>query len=378
MKIHKFKKYSTLLTFIGIILIFSVIDILNPIQEFSELENRNLSTIPEVSLESYISNDFSGKYENYINDQFFLRNDWISLKSKVEYALGKSENNNILFGEEGFLFEKYQEYDAARLNSNIDSILTFAEKYNSNTSLIVIPNSYTIYNEFLPRNLVLIDQLSVIDDISNYVNSNDSNVNMIDISKTLLDNKSEYIYYKTDHHWTSYGAYLAYVSFVNYKRLTPVDIASLKENTIDNFFGTYFNKSKYFNAESDVISYYDTSDLEVEIDGNYYDSIIDLEKLQTSDKYSAFLWGNNGLTKIINHNISEDRKGSSILVFKDSYANSFIQFLIYNYETVEVIDLRHFKTPISSFMEEGQYDDILIMYNFSNLASDINVRRFKF
>ena len=66
---------------------------------------------------------------------------------------------------------------------------------------------------------------------------------------------------------------------------------------------------------------------------------MDLDKFKGSDKYSAFLWGNNGLTKVINENISEERKGSSILIFKDSYANSFIQFLSYNYEIIDIIFL---------------------------------------
>ena len=112
---------------------------------------------------------------------------------------------------------------------------------------------------------------------------------------------------------------------------------------------------------------------------------MDLDKFKGSDKYSAFLWGNNGLTKVINENISEERKGSSILIFKDSYANSFIQFLSYNYEIIDIIDLRYFKESIRNFMkdfsmirEEKDFTEILIMYSFNNLSTDINIRRLKF
>ena len=105
---------------------------------------------------------------------------------------------------------------------------------------------------------------------------------------------------------------------------------------------------------------------------------MDLDKFKSSDKYSAFLWGNNGLTKVINENISEERKGSSILIFKDSYANSFIQFLSYNYEIIDIIDLRYFKESIKNFMKDKDYNEILIMYSFNNLSSDINIRRLKF
>ena len=118
--------------------------------------------------------------------------------------------------------------------------------------------------------------------------------------------------------------------------------------------------------------------LQIEIDGKEYLSLMDLDKFKSSDKYSAFLWGNNGLTKVINENIAEERKGSSILIFKDSYANSFIQFLANNYETIDIVDLRHFKEPISNFMKDNEYNKILIMYSFDNLSSDINIRRLKF
>ena len=89
MKKNIFKKYPTFLMFSGIVILFTVIDIINSPKEFSELENRKLSQMPILSLESYIDTSFSSNYEKYINDQFFLRNNWIDLKSRVEYILGK-------------------------------------------------------------------------------------------------------------------------------------------------------------------------------------------------------------------------------------------------------------------------------------------------
>ena len=83
--------------FSAIVILFTVIDIINSPKEFSELENRNLSQIPILSLESYIDTSFSSDYEKYINDQFFLRDKWIDLKSRIEYLLGKRENNDITY-----------------------------------------------------------------------------------------------------------------------------------------------------------------------------------------------------------------------------------------------------------------------------------------
>ena len=379
MKKNILKKYPTFFVFSAIVILFTVIDIINSPKEFSELENKNLSQIPILSLESYIDTSFSSDYEKYINDQFFLRDKWIDLKSRIEYLLGKRENNDIIFGKDNYLFKKFTTFNDEMLKNNLNSIITFTNNYNKEVDFFIIPNSYAIYDELTPRYLPLVDQLSLINSINSYLSlkSND-HINTINVAEELLKNKDDYIYYKTDHHWTSYGAYLAYLTYMDYLGLEIVDINNLEKITINNFLGTYYNRSKYFKADSDFITYYNILGLHIEIDGKEQLSLMDLDKFKSSDKYSAFLWGNNGLTKVINENISEERKGSSILIFKDSYANSFIQFLSYNYEIIDIIDLRYFKESIRNFMKDKDYNEILIMYSFNNLSSDINIRRLKF
>ena len=379
MKKNILKKYPTFFVFSAIVILFTVIDIINSPKEFSELENKNLSQIPILSLESYIDTSFSSDYEKYINDQFFLRDKWIDLKSRIEYLLGKRENNDIIFGKDNYLFKKFTTFNDEMLKNNLNSIITFTNNYNKEVDFFIIPNSYAIYDELTPRYLPLVDQLSLINSINSYLSlkSND-HINTINVAEELLKNKDDYIYYKTDHHWTSYGAYLAYLTYMDYLGLEIVDINNLEKITINNFLGTYYNRSKYFKADSDFITYYNILGLHIEIDGKEQLSLMDLDKFKGSDKYSAFLWGNNGLTKVINENISEERKGSSILIFKDSYANSFIQFLSYNYEIIDIIDLRYFKESIRNFMKDKDYNEILIMYSFNNLSSDINIRRLKF
>lgn len=379
MKKNIFKKYPTFFVFSILVILFTVIDIINSPNEFSELENRKLSQMPILSLKSYIDTSFSSDYEKYINDQFFLRDNWIDLKSRIEYLLGKRENNDIIFGKENYLFKKFTTFNDEMLKNNLNSIIMFTNNYNKEVDFFIIPNSYAIYDELTPRYLSLVDQLSLINSINSYLSlkSND-HINTINVAEELLKNKDDYIYYKTDHHWTSYGAYLAYLTYMDYLGLEIVDINNLEKITINNFLGTYYNRSKYFKADSDFITYYNILGLHIEIDGKEQLSLMDLDKFKGSDKYSAFLWGNNGLTKVINENISEERKGSSILIFKDSYANSFIQFLSYNYEIIDIIDLRYFKESIRNFMKDKDYNEILIMYSFNNLSTDINIRRLKF
>ena len=142
MKKNIFKKYPTFFVFSAIVILFTVIDIINSPKEFSELENRNLSQIPILSLESYIDTSFSSDYEKYINDQFFLRDKWIDLKSRIEYLLGKRENNDIIFGKDNYLFKKFTTFNGEMLENNINSILTFTNSYKTDVDFFKLCGQY--------------------------------------------------------------------------------------------------------------------------------------------------------------------------------------------------------------------------------------------
>ena len=144
MKKNILKKYPTFFVFSILVILFTVIDIINSPNEFSELENRKLSQMPILSLKSYIDTSFSSDYEKYINDQFFLRDNWIDLKSRIEYLLGKRENNDIIFGRENYLFKKFTTFNDEMLENNLNSIITFTNNYNKEVDFFIIPNSYAI------------------------------------------------------------------------------------------------------------------------------------------------------------------------------------------------------------------------------------------
>ncbi|WP_352417152.1 DHHW family protein [Clostridium tertium] len=373
--IKKIIKYPISILVLTIILFITIIDISNKDKNFSNFENRSLAQRPVFYFDDFLKGRFSKDYERYINDQFVFRDTWIDLKSRSEYLLGKIENNNIIYGKDNFLFEKYEKVDEENLAKNIDSVLGFIKKIpNNNVNFMIIPSSYTIYKDYLPYGINLVDQEFYINNIYNYL-SNYNNTKTISLIDIFKENNDKYIYYKTDHHWTSFGSYLAYSEFVKNNNLSLVDINNLNKHEVNNFYGTYFSKSKNFNAESDLITYYDVPNLSVSIDGVPVDNINDNSKWSSSDKYSAFLRGNNGLTIIQNNDISNNNK---ILVLKDSFGNSFIQYLVNNYKEVYVIDLRGFIGSFNEFFKSNNFDDVLIMYNFINLADDVNISKIKY
>ena len=366
------KRRYLLYCFTAIIYIVTIISFIDKDKIFSEFENRNLKTNVRFSINKFVNGSFQEEYEEYINDQFPLRNQWISIKSLNEYLLGKIENNGIIYGENKWLFEKFTSLNKIKLSNNINAINQFSKKYDKSVSVMIVPNSYEIYNEDLPRGLYQIEQEKIIKDLySNLIYSN--NINLLDKFK---NEKNNYIYYKTDHHWTTYGAYLAYCSFIESIGMKPINLNYYNSNEINGFYGSYFSKAKPFNISSDIIKYYDFEDLEMNILGEVvYNSIYDFSKINSRDKYSMFIRGNNALTIINNKNL---KNGKKILVIKDSFANSLVPFLTQNFEEVHIIDLRSFNIKISNYMEENDFDNILVLYNFINLATDSDIIKIKY
>ncbi len=371
-KLKKLKNYPMLLLFFGFILIFSAIDIFTADKEFSEFENKYLQAKPKLSLESLVNNEYSHKYEKYINEQFILRNKWIDLKSRIEFYIGKTENNGIVYGKNNFMFDKLQKVDEKQLDKNVDNIIKFLENYqDKNISFALAPSSYEVLKDKLPYGLKLYNQRDMINSI--YQKLENNKVKTIDLVSALESHEEEYIYYKTDHHWTSLGAYYAYVEFMKSLDKGYVDINDLKANEVEGFLGTYFSKAKKFNSEFDKITYYDIDIDRMIIKDKEYTDIYDFEKFKTRDKYGAFLYGNNDLTIISNKSSVEKKDKSRILVIKDSYGNSFVPFLTYNYDEVFVVDLRFNSEKISEIMGKYEFDEILIMYSAFNFIEDSNL-----
>lgn len=366
------KKKYLLYAFTIIILAFTIISFFLEDKVFSDLENRNLKTSVKFTFDRFISGEFQSDYETYINDQFPLRDKWISLKAIGETALAKVENNNIILGKSGKLFEKFNSYDSERLDKNIEAVNILGEKYKDKVTVMIAPNSYEIYKEYLPKGTSLVKQEELIYNIYSRL----TNTENLDVYQELLHHKDEYIYYNTDHHWTTYGAYLAYCQFIKAQGIDPVNLGSLSKVDLKGFYGTYFSKAKPINIKSDILTYYEFDNRTLQLsEEDIYDSLYDYSKVELRDKYSVFLRGNNPITIIKNNNLSNGKK---LLVIKDSYANSLVPFLTEDYEEIHVIDLRSYAPRLSNYIDENNFDDIFILYNLKNFVTDNYVVKCKF
>ncbi|MCR4658276.1 MAG: hypothetical protein K5770_18905 [Lachnospiraceae bacterium] len=356
--------------------------LVKPDAGFSEFENRYLKQRPSVTLSGIMDGSFMSEFETYTSEQIPFRETFIKLKAVIERAEFKLENNGIIRGNDNQLFEKLLSYNK-NLERNEGIIASFAEKADRDFYAAVIPNSFEIQGDRMPRGVPKVSEKSALDEF--YLKlSSFPHCKTVDLYDMLSLHSDEEIYYHTDHHWTSLGAYYGYLRLCDEMGLSPVDMGSLKKESAEGFYGTYYSKYKGVGIKPDSIDYYDTPSLSyVNLDDNSsHDGLYDTEKLSVYDKYAMFMYGNPGMAVIEKDGKGrEGSKGSgqeqdpgtkSLVLFKDSYANCLIPFLTYNYDRIVIIDLRYFGGSTAEILSGNSGADVLLLYNFMHLSEDSN------
>ena len=256
-------KHLNIVCFSILIAIILILDVLGPTEGFSALENRYLSEKPSFSLQGFANGDYTKAYEKYVKDQFVAREAWMRAKSFISYTLGKTENNNVVFGKEGYLFNKFIHLPD-QFHKNLGHLNAFAQSHPSiPTTFLLAPNSYAVMAAYLPMGLYNVNQKALISDA--YAILSESGVAGIDVLTTLQSNKEEALYYKLDHHWTTPGAYVAYLAWCNQKGVEPTDLEMWTAQHIKGFKGTFFSAAKRFDSREDEIVYYEMPHASVKI-----------------------------------------------------------------------------------------------------------------
>lgn len=359
---NNLKKYPLIVFFAVVLYVISIADLFSPQYDFSDLENRSLAKFPAFSLKSLINNEYTPKIEDFTEDHFIKRNGWISLKSISETILGKGENNGIVYGRDGYLFTKVLNTDTDQRDKNLAAIQKFLQdNSNENIKVMLAPTAPSVLTDKVKDGSPVNDASVVTGQLENLIGKE----NMVEVTETLKSHSEEYIYYRTDHHWTTLGAYYAYADYMTAIGRKPQELDSFNFVEVKDFLGTHYSKSKNFGVKTDVMTYIE-NDSEIEIMGEV-NPIYEYEKLETRDKYAMFLRGNNNFSSI-----KGDGNGK-ILVIKDSYANCFVPFLTSDFEQVDVIDLRFYKSSVKQLMAEQKYDQVLILYNSETIDTDMYV-----
>ena len=358
------------IVFLAFIFAFFILNTALPDREFSEQENRSLQQRPAFSFDELFSGQYTKDFEAYTTDQFTLRDEWITLKAASELALGKRQNNGMFLCDGGTIIEPYEAPEDGKLEANMEALNKLVANTDADVYFALIPGKSDIWAHMLPQNAPRDSEKAAID----YCYSLSDAVN-VDIYGKLEEHSSEYIYYRTDHHWTTHGAYLAYEQFCALKGLTPFDPSAEQTVEVPDFYGTHYSATRFWNAEPDTITYYSLDNPmtiyqltgEASFEPVETVQLMDPDKLETQDKYGAFLHGNNG------YSVIEGDGEGSILVVKDSYGNCFVPYLTKNYAKIGVVDFRDFHYGLDTTIEKEGYDQILILYNFQTFMSDRDV-----
>ena len=370
---EKVRKYTARLLGAGI-LVLAVWFVLAPKKEFSENENRYLTKMPSFTAKTVFSGEYTESLSDWIADHFPMRDLFMGVKTEVEIVSGRREINRIYIGEDNYLIERYEAPEnTERITDTLVKFYDRVKDTGVDVRLMLVPTAVTIYEDKLPAYAPEADQMETAKLLYEA-----TGIPAGDCSEKLLAGAQEgQIYYRTDHHWTTFGAYLGYTAYCEEEGIEPVPLEALEAETVtEEFAGTLYSKVNDYTHMKDAITVYtnpeDRLRVTYEDTGEVSDSLYNFDYLQEKDKYSLFLNNIHPLVEIENETAPSD---DVLMLIKDSYANSMVPFLTHHYKKIYVFDTRYYKDGPSSFLEEhGEVTDVLILYNMNTLDGDTGIR----
>lgn len=341
--------------------------LLLPDRARSETENRMLEQRPVLTAASVADGAFMESAEEYIADQFPGRDGWTGLKARVEQLLGKKEFRGVyLCGDT--LIDRGDE-PGEQAESNLAAVAAFAETAETPVRLGLIPAASEVWAEKLPSGAARPDQASFI------AKAEETGVPAVDYFSALTEHRDEAIYYRTDHHWTSLGAYYGYTALCRALDEEPVELEALQPETVTrDFNGTLYSTSGvHWLTPDEIQRYVPQGAITVESwleSGMEEGALYDASYLTAKDKYSMFLGGNKPLCVVKNPDAATER---TLLLVRDSYADAMAPFLALTFAEVHLIDLRYYRLSAADYAQEHGIDEIVVSYSVQNFITDRNL-----
>ncbi len=371
-----------------------------PDTDFSPEENRPLQTFPELSADEWLEGKVSSRLIDYYSDQFPLRSAWVSLHAFGELGMGRGESGGVLLGENGQLavrrFDAYvslterlkgtDSYDPAHVQRGLEAIValdqTLAEQ-NIPLCVLLAPRTIdvTIGDFSYPTDLT--DRL----DTTIQSTLGGAKVNSVELLEAFreLHTAGEYVYFRTDHHWTTKGAYTAYAAVMESwgmkEHVLPEDFFTVR--SVPDFYGTTYSRSGMYFTLPDTLEIWEAADgsdsrfTVLEPKGNNSDEyktviesgFISESYLEGKDKYGAFLDGTHRILFITDKEAAA--RGESrprLLLARDSFANSMVPFLARHFD-ICMVNLSGGMTNLSELAAEYGCERVLIVCNRENLVT---------
>ncbi len=385
--------------FLAFIFVLGALIFILPDKAFSEQENRALQQRPKLQsnfdgslieriqegkfLDKYFSGDFSEDVADYYADQFPVRDFFVGLKGVTEIAMLKGENNDVVLGADGYLLSRMDNPKIDNVIKNYDASAAFANRLSENGISVTFAAAGRVIDvaeDKLPA-LYPVDTLyapwDALDDRANetHVGGAEDYTDMLylDLLTPLkaASEAGEDVMYRTDHHWTTHGAYLAYVELMKLWGMEALPESAFTVETVsDAFYGTAWRNAGMKWIEPDTMEYYrfdgdEDYTMTIHDDSTVIGGFYDRSYLEKTDKYSSFISGNHAYVTI-EKNGGEDRE--RLMLVKDSFGHSLAPFLAYHFD-LEIIDLRYYKSSTAALAAETGCDRVLIINNMDSLTS---------
>ncbi len=363
------KNKISAIIFIIFIGIFSIGSFVLPDRTFSDMENRNLQQMPELTLGTFLDGTFSGQFETYMADQMMGKDAFVSLKVDTVRTAGQKLVNGVFFGKDGYLIQKYDR-PGEQLDKNIGFIKSFAESCEIPVTLMVVPNASEIYPEKLPMLTECYSQELVIKKMKEQLSDS---LEFVDATENLKTHRDEGIYFKTDHHWTMLGAYYGYEALCDSLELGCKPLSAYKVTRgSDTFYGSLYSKAPSMTQRPDVIDLYENTEGSYEVtyvQKNYVtNDVFERSNLNIKDKYTVFMNGNHPLVTVKSNGVGAEK----VLVIKDSYGHALLPFLADTYADMHIVDLRYFHEDMKKYIVENEFDRVIFIHNVDFVSSDQN------
>lgn len=355
-------------------LVIMLLHFLRPVALFSELENRYLQKMPQISIEGILDGTYMQDLESYVTDRFVFRKPLLVMKSKLEYLMGKKENNGVYICDNDYLIEKPPVLDKTLVEQNLVAIQMLGNTNQYQITVSVVPPAFEILKEELPNHVYCDTILQLNQMVSNAFAS--TGIANADATELLRKYKNDYLYFKTDSHLTANGAFVVYHELANTMGITPLRGDDFKISDVSrNFLGDTYSKAMK-TVPPDVICDFrplETPRFKVRFpyEGTEADSMYFPAHLEEKDKYPYFLDGNHALAIIE----SPHKNGKQLMIFKDDYANSIVPFLANHYETIYLVDLAQYQDNVVRYMEEKDVQEILVLHGASTFLSQDSIQK---
>ena len=354
------KKYGCfILIFLLLLILPGVWMLVSPDRSFSDNENRMLAQQPPLRAADLLSGDFQEGLEQWLADQFPGRDGLMAADTVLKKALGYRDIGGAWLGRGGCALEMHtpEDFDTAKFQRNLGYLADLAREAELPASALLVPCAASVQPELLPAGAVSYDAGAAWEAARTAM----PGVRVPDLTLALIKQREKQLFYRTDHHWTAEGVLAAYDCLTDGQGT----YAGTPETFCSDFYGTTYSKTLDAALAPDQVKIFPVPDTVTASADGAQIPLYDRSAAERKDKYTVFLGGNHGLVTLT----GGCRNGKTLLVLKDSFANSLAPLLTADYETVILVDLRYYTGSVRTLLAQTPVDQLLFVYEMSNVAS---------